>query len=660
MLKTAMQTQLDGVKSGFIHLKTALNDIQEVKVSMKETEETLNTIPVLVDKVKDVREESMKHTQYAAAMENLKHIFNVPESVTKARKYIAEGKLLLAHQALSELENSRDGLLYEMHRLVGTNPADKNMLKHYFSDVEKVSEELGKQLWLHIRMTLNSAKNNPAVVVTALRIIEREEKADEMALKKFESTKPNGFMPPGRPKQWRKRVFEILEEAISERISGSQLEDRSHDKMWLVQHLEITRRLILEDLKVVKYACVNCFPPSYMIVSEKFKLYHKCLSSHLQELATQLEGNEYVTLLNWAQAYEGPELLGHPDLNFDLKSENLEPLLPNELAEELSNRYLHTIEKNYKDWMTNTINRETKDWYGNSGPEKNDSNHYQTTTPLIVFSMIDQHLEVAKTVSPQLVNKVLIISLDHLSAFAKQYKEAIVHFARCHFEDRVKYKYFTAYLIACTNNTISFSDIALKFLAMNNYSVKEGGEQEFSQSFKNVLDAFENVRKSNIDLLLKDLFLDIEKGVLKVGSKEWLDDNRDTITESVKLTIEDYAHDYKHLKEKNFQDLRTVLEFKLATCYLQALLQKKITFKDAQQREKFAEKFENEIQSLKRSMAKLPNYSALLNTAEPSQSPFDCFKHLTEFLKLKDITSMLFLEVSVSCCNEKTRDWLIL
>ena len=239
MLKTAMQTQLDGVKSGFIHLKTALSDIQEVKVNMKETEETLNTIPALVDKVKDVREESMKHTQYAAAMENLKHIFNVPESVQKTRKYIADGKLLMAHQALSELENSRDGLLYEMHRLPSTNPADKNMLKHYFSEVEKLSEELGKQLWLHIRMTLNSAKNNPTVIVTALRIIEREERTDEMAQKKYESL---GFMPHGRPKQWKKRVFEILEEAISERISGSQLEDRSQEKMWLVRHLEIFRR----------------------------------------------------------------------------------------------------------------------------------------------------------------------------------------------------------------------------------------------------------------------------------------------------------------------------------------------------------------------------------------------------------------------------------
>ena len=639
-----MQTQLDGVKSGFIHLKTALSDIQEVKSNLKEDEETLIAIPSLVDKLKDVRDESMKHTQYAAAMENLKHIFSVPESVQRTRESIAQGKLLKAHQELSELENSRDGLLYEMHRLPSTNPADKNMLKHYFSEVEKLSDELGKQLWLHIRMTLNSAKNNPSVIVTALRIIEREEKADEIAQKKFDSL---GFMPHCRPKQWKKRVFEILEEAVSERISGSQLEDRSQEKMWLVRHLEIIRRLILDDLKVVKYACVNCFPPSYMIVSEMFKLYHKCLSTHLQEVALQLEGNEYVTLLNWAQSYEGSELLGHPDLNFDLKSENLDPLLSNELTDELSNKYLQTIDKNYKDWMGNTINRETKDWYGNTCPDTDDNKHYQTTTPLIVFSMIDQHLEVAKTVSSNLVSKVLIISLDHLTSFAKQYREAIAHFSRVHFEDRVKYKYFTSYMIAATNNCLSFPEIALKFCTVNKYSVKTN-EQEFNQAFKNVLDAFENLRKSNIELLLKDLFLDVEKGIQKVGTKDWFDD-KGGITESVRLTIDDYVHDYEHLREKNFQDLRTVLEMNVARSYLQALLQKKITFKDVQQREQFAKKFEREIQLLKLSISKLPNYDAFMsNTNEPVQSPFDCFPLLTECLKLKDINNMLYLEVSVS------------
>jgi len=35
-------------------------------------------------------------------------------------------------------------------------------------------------------------------------------------------------------------------------IEANQMEDREMNKMWLVRHLEVTRQLVLEDLRVVK------------------------------------------------------------------------------------------------------------------------------------------------------------------------------------------------------------------------------------------------------------------------------------------------------------------------------------------------------------------------------------------------------------------------
>ena len=35
-------------------------------------------------------------------------------------------------------------------------------------------------------------------------------------------------------------------------IVANQMEDRAMNKMWLVRHLEVTRQLVLEDLRVVK------------------------------------------------------------------------------------------------------------------------------------------------------------------------------------------------------------------------------------------------------------------------------------------------------------------------------------------------------------------------------------------------------------------------
>ena len=37
-----------------------------------------------------------------------------------------------------------------------------------------------------------------------------------------------------------------------QRIEGNQIENREQDKMWLVRHLEVTRQLVIEDLRVVK------------------------------------------------------------------------------------------------------------------------------------------------------------------------------------------------------------------------------------------------------------------------------------------------------------------------------------------------------------------------------------------------------------------------
>ena len=49
------------------------------------------------------------------------------------------------------------------------------------------------------------------------------------------------------------------------RIEGSQLESRDENKMWLVRHLEITRQLMIDDLKVVKVS-LSLFPSLSVIL----------------------------------------------------------------------------------------------------------------------------------------------------------------------------------------------------------------------------------------------------------------------------------------------------------------------------------------------------------------------------------------------------------
>ena len=57
------------------------------------------------------------------------------------------------------------------------------------------------------------------VVVTALRIIEREERSDSECLQRQKST---GFLPQDRPKRWRDKALAVLRTNVQERIEGNQ------------------------------------------------------------------------------------------------------------------------------------------------------------------------------------------------------------------------------------------------------------------------------------------------------------------------------------------------------------------------------------------------------------------------------------------------------
>ena len=79
--------------------------------SIDDIEVNLRDLPDLTDRLADVREETLRYSQLATAQENLKHLFTVPETVDKTETQIVDGKLLDAHKALSELEQSRDDLV---------------------------------------------------------------------------------------------------------------------------------------------------------------------------------------------------------------------------------------------------------------------------------------------------------------------------------------------------------------------------------------------------------------------------------------------------------------------------------------------------------------------------------------------------------------------
>lgn len=623
MLKTAMQSQLDGVTIGMEQLKDALDDISKVKLYLSQTKHSFINLPSLGYKLQDVRTKQMQHSQYLTANENMKHLFTVPESIEKTKQWINDGKFLHAHQCLIDLENSRDDLLFEVHKLPNQAPSDKILLKAYFEDVEVMSNMLEKQIKLVLSRTLNTVRKEPMVIVTVLRIIEREERADIFALQRH---KQSGFMPPSRPKKWKEVAFDVLQKSVDQRIEGTQVNERSDNKMWLVTYLELCRQLILEDLRVVKTLCVPCFPPQYDIFDKFVYMYHSSLSANLNDIISDgLEGNEYVTIISWVtNTYPGTELMLHPELNIDIGK--VGPLLKSSIIFDLQSKYLEYIKANYKEWMLKTLDTEKNDWYAGASPEVGPDGCFHTAAPVIIFQMIDQNLQVTKTISQHLTHKALLLSVDSVSLYGLSYKEAVIEFKKKHFEDRSKVPFFTHCIITVLNNCLQFIELALE---MKQHYWSSDFKDQSSNAYEKLIKTFQNLRDEAAQFLLEEALIDLDTHFQDLITTKWL--TSFISIETICVTLEDYFQDYTHLKPKNLEYIILEAEDIIVRRYIMAILQKKLNFKTYEERRSAADKMTNEVDQLKSFFMRV----APLVTRD-KDSPFDAVVKLSEVLKSED------------------------
>lgn len=623
MLKTAVQSQLDGVKTGLQLLSSTKEDIADTQKKLDEAEHIYAELSKLSIQLQDVREESIRHSQMGAAMENLKHIFNVPGSVAKTQDLISEGKLLAAHKALSDLESSRDDLMYELHKLPNQSSSDKNMLKQYFADVERLSDELGKQLWVTLKRTLNTVRKEPQVIVTALRLIMREEWADEAALRRSEN---NGFLPPGRPKLWRKKAMETLEQSVAEKLEANQIEVRQETKMWLARHLEQTRMMIIEDLKTVKHHCTPCFPPQFDIFNEYVRMYHNCLSQRLQTIIAQgLVDIEYIHILSWLNTYNSRELMMHPDVNVDVSK--YEALLPDSTINKLMEKYLRGVQDKFEEWLRNALHTDHKDWQSSEPPEVDSKGYYRTAAPMLIYQMIAEHIQLAKTANPKLVSMVLRLAMDQMDRILESYLILTADYKTQNFEDRSRFHRYTAYMTAISNNAVVMEELFTKLC--DGKPPSEPLRQKLAE-----------LGDKSLDYLCEEVIIDYKGLMNDVMTKKWLSQEVQAI-DTMCATLDDYGGDY--VTVIMYKELIKKLEQQVANSYVRAICDKRMSFKTYDERRPAAELILSDTEKLNTQFGKL--YDKKKIGYKKDESKLEVLKLMGEVLKMKD-NSLLSLEMS--------------
>ncbi|KRZ42500.1 Exocyst complex component 3 [Trichinella pseudospiralis] len=637
MLKTAVHSQLENVRTGLNQLQLISKDVATIQKCSTQIIKELDGIPALKKKLQILHEENRKHIQCSTAIENLKAIYEIQDTVDQTYELINSGKLLHAHQNLMELENARDNVMFEVFKTKAESLYDQKILADYFCELFKLADELSKQLWYIIGRTLEAVRGTdpgPQQLVTSLRIIEREERIDEFCLQRKQDT---GFMPVGRPRQWRTKCFDVLTNMVNQRIEGNQLEDRILHKEWLARYLELIRITVVQDLRVVKSGCIPCFPPEYHIFDRVLFMYHTSISNRLREIAADsLEKNELIQLLSWLRIYSGKDMLGHVALGIDAQKLVADhPLLPRKTVTELMNRFIEITKNDLQDWLGRTLvqEKDVYDWYKGANPETDCYNQYYTPLASILFQMIDDQMQLGKEMGSETIPNILFVCVEEMLTFTNQYKEAFQAFYNKHFEDRSRFRYFTQTMVSIANVCLICVESSEKLKTNVRLSVQwESPQNSSTQATSPRPQSMRTDLLQNIEQLKDRWNLNSQ---IALGTLSAVD--------TICFTIEDYYQDHCHLKPSLLNNLLMELQIRVVQEYMKAFEARRLTFQNYEERKAASDQLCKEAERMKEL------FSRLIKQEDDSSEEFETVTSVllavAEVMSLRD-KSLLALEVS--------------
>ena len=202
-----------------------------------------------------------------------------------------------------------------------------------------------------------------------------------------------------------------------------------------------------------------------------------------------------------------------------IPKDSIRPLLDDKTIEQLEEEYLSKMKDNYANWMGNTMKLEKEDWMKQQEPEVADG-AFHTSAPKMIYQMIEENLQVAATISPELTNKVLALSMGEVANFGTVYRSNILDYKSKYFNDRNAIAMFTRYMIAIINNCERFEELALD-IKQRWWKSSAHMSETMITNFESVLKIFSELLRESTVFLLDEAFIDIDVHFTEILSSKW-------------------------------------------------------------------------------------------------------------------------------------------
>ncbi|XP_063801858.1 exocyst complex component 3-like protein isoform X2 [Pseudophryne corroboree] len=604
-LKSVLQSYLEGVEHGLSQLRMAYTEVRHVQQALSKAQDIWRTGEGPRSRLQPIHQLVMEHVQLSVVIQSLPYIYTVPTLIDQTRDLIDHHHLLKAHVNLRDLENLRDDVLYRLQRVspfvdsshcVQHSAEAADLVQQFFAGVQDLSEELGRTLFSLASSALSVASSDPAVLVSAIRIIEREEFLDA---EETRGPPQQLWKPMGRPKRWREQFFQALEKGVCERLMGSELMCDNLNAKDLAIHLKELQDRVVAELQSVFSVLAPCVPPHYDLCRAVALMCHHATSHHLHDILSQdLPHSTMYCVLHWIMIiYPSEDMMGHPDLSSEIDIPGLGPLMPPEMMEEQLNRYTRSVRACLSQWIHKALEVEYSDWLRDQEPDTDQDGCYMSSLQQMVMQMLLENVQLASSLGESLENRVRNASLYEMENCLVWLREALVRYGIEHMKDRTYPTYYMHYLLAVVNGCSALSS-SISYL-----QPEEPSSPLFRKAVPCLPTSLNKAQKKASHLLLDELQTEIQPLFREIPSRPWL-----ASSDTVRVICEKMENFNQYLSKARapvFQYLLAQTERMIAIEYAKALMHSKLVCRSCGERQQLAERMSMDAEQLGSSLHRM-------------------------------------------------------
>ncbi|KAK9812960.1 hypothetical protein WJX72_006516 [[Myrmecia] bisecta] len=531
-LSATVASQVEAARSGMELLDKAQRTLTKMRECYKMIDMLCSECSNLIDNHEKIQLLSAVHYNLGKTLQDVEKVVALPNEAAYAEEMLRDDtQLLQAFECLANLEGTSIMAQQALQSGTRLKREDTHNLNSYFNKVKDTMGKFEERLWSIIRNFITLGRENPAMLVNAVRIVELQELVD----KQLEASGQAGKLHPR--KAYRKRAeqqigmciqdtFAPLLQRCSQLMAAGEDTDKRTSEILGEAH-----EFVIQLADIYDYV-TPCFPEKYRIFSVIWKEYHQHMAFMLDcvgACAQQLANSDILKVIDWISSYQ--------DTCRELGIEEEEIVFPKGTDRGITlliDKYIERMHDTLNTWFTNILEADL-----NSDPKQSDDGKLWTPGAVDFFRIVNEQVQVVEDVTQ---GEMLLRTGEAVLKVMKEFQEAQ--------ERHLAGSLSVPLLCAVVNNNTRCYNESMEFA--------ERMEDTLAEPCKGKLDielqcrGFLELAKAAVAQLVGSIFSDTDFAELfhkLYGTDEW---KAGVITGSILATLGDYFGDYETLIEASF------------------------------------------------------------------------------------------------------------